>query len=1230
MDPSAFLINAVMYPPIQIHMQECLSRLVSQNYPTDYAQFVLNVLAKMTRDAGAIDQAILRRAIGLASSYLVTDASTNPDGGVATWQTGFNRLVDLVVVLHHRGELELDTVNEASKACSECWSVAATWRGMEECRQGVKEVAGKLKKLLDEPNRRTYQGHKSHVIYYHCFPPSCPSALLVPPVPSPTRPVPPPPSDLTPLRAHYLKKSLVLLQLRTELNDLTSAPVDNASTLAYLGPPFVPPHSRHPRLDLPFLKYIFRHFVLSFPFLAAAPNDFYSDKLQPFVDSLFARNLSPSILDDSDSQDPAPRKLIAKVERNLAISTNQRTVLRLSQADLHSLEHAVNRRLAKHDRHSSLFYVNIVSVRTVTDRGRIRARVHEEFLIRTTLSRDRQVCVSRRYGDFRTLADELRKAHPDSIVPSPPPKDRTAVDVHISPITATPSDPTFSLENPSFDSLTQDPSVPGNFYATRSNSQHLPPRLSREKNRLTLRAYLHALLATPPFSSSPVLRSFLFSGPTRLSQQEQEDARRREEADRVREQGRKEFAREIGARVDQLREAVRTVKGEIVGRDGLSHVFAIIKITPHVRQLPENYQAVLEWARISLASTIFQTFVASDNSSETFASLKRIHGLMPYFLLKAALKISNPVAMIRSTLDIFLAQPFGGRSLLQRMFTSSLTEEVRSLNTYIDHVSAKIDSPVLCEKVRLFVYAPREVQEMCRMHAQLEHTHLLRVILMGGKEPVLSRSLAERVDSAWRKWAAWMVERRQQGKSKIESDSEEGPSDEEAWLFEDLRVLINLYSRLRDREQLIALIFEARGGVTGELLKDIITIFYTPLAQVYRAASIAESLGDMQNFISDLIRTVEQTEDLSQSDPSLTVQAFIDLVNRHEQSFYSFVHKVHSKGQGLFDNLMKWIERFLTAIREGIGASGLGGEGNKIALETVLPAGGEERARIMEEVDKVMHWHYLNKIAHEEKLRSRFRRVQKGARTDVDAQDEATRVLINGFAKEFDFSDLVRANADELAAEESDEEEDSDDDDYDDEDSDDDGTSDEDINEYETDSVETDEPMHRNLQAPPVRSPTIQPPLSRAAQVVAQSTPPETSKLSRSQSSLPPRPVAPRPRTLSLRSTKSMKLLGKHPTVDAPPVPPLPVYLDKPLPPHPPGPSSASLPRRRSTAHLASYPEQGPGGDPHLPSPLPQRLPHKPRKKAAAATQPPELRHIPALLPIFVEMVCHRCQFYCI
>ena len=50
-------------------------------------------------------------------------------------------------------------------------------------------------------------------------------------------------------------------------------------------------------------------------------------------------------------------------------------------------------------------------------------------------------------------------------------------------------------------------------------------------------------------------------------------------------------------------------------------------------------------------------------------------------------------------------------------------------------------------------------------------------------------------------------------------------------------------------------------GSTSEVLKDILTIFYTPLAQVYKAASIADSIGDLQNFVNDLIRTVEQVEE---------------------------------------------------------------------------------------------------------------------------------------------------------------------------------------------------------------------------------------------------------------------------------------------------------------------------------------------------------------------------------
>ncbi len=83
--------------------------------------------------SGTIDQALLRQCIALSSSHLVTDATTNTDG-LDKWLTGFSRVVDVVVALHQRDELELETLSAASKACSECWSISGSYRGLEGSR----------------------------------------------------------------------------------------------------------------------------------------------------------------------------------------------------------------------------------------------------------------------------------------------------------------------------------------------------------------------------------------------------------------------------------------------------------------------------------------------------------------------------------------------------------------------------------------------------------------------------------------------------------------------------------------------------------------------------------------------------------------------------------------------------------------------------------------------------------------------------------------------------------------------------------------------------------------------------------------------------------------------------------------------------------------------------------------------------------------------------------------
>ena len=199
-------------------------------------------------------------------------------------------------------------------------------------------------------------------------------------------------SDLTPLRAHYLKKSLIQLQFAREFTFLTSPGPTNVSTLSYLGSPFSPPPKDAPPMDLPFLCYIFRQFVLTFPFMAAAPKDFYSQKLQPFVAAVVSRNLaSTSVFDDDDKDaEQATRKNITKkFERNASLFMGKATklfeqeeVVRLTQSDLDRLDLLSKKRQARLAKIGDvdIFEINIVSVRTVLEKGRIRNRVHDVCL----------------------------------------------------------------------------------------------------------------------------------------------------------------------------------------------------------------------------------------------------------------------------------------------------------------------------------------------------------------------------------------------------------------------------------------------------------------------------------------------------------------------------------------------------------------------------------------------------------------------------------------------------------------------------------------------------------------------------------------------------------------------------------------------------------------------------------------------------------------------------------
>lgn len=102
--------------------------------------------------------------MGLAPSYLILDTTTLSSSavGIQTWSSGFHRLVDIMLVLHAREQLELETINTASQSCSECWTMTGSFNGLEEARKGVRGIAARLRSILDS-NGIEYKGEKVYV-----------------------------------------------------------------------------------------------------------------------------------------------------------------------------------------------------------------------------------------------------------------------------------------------------------------------------------------------------------------------------------------------------------------------------------------------------------------------------------------------------------------------------------------------------------------------------------------------------------------------------------------------------------------------------------------------------------------------------------------------------------------------------------------------------------------------------------------------------------------------------------------------------------------------------------------------------------------------------------------------------------------------------------------------------------------------------------------------------------
>ncbi|KAK8181921.1 PX domain protein [Phyllosticta capitalensis] len=816
--------------------------------------------------------------------------------------------------------------------------------------------------------------------------------------------VPPPGSILTGKQEHYLKRELIAQQTQFEISELSSP-----TALQRFGAPFrsdageVKPENS----ELPLLRYIFVHHVRNFPFLdQAREKEFWQDKLQVFLESFANKHISSS---EDRLEETKRRKLAVKAEKLVelmmvsGIPTASGYEERIRFSEMEVVDRGANENglvVNKPEGHPiNGWDVNVAGVRTTSVKRHVRYHTHAEYLLRVQRQGEPEVYVGRKWSDFANLHKRIRLELPGKVLPPLPRRNKKNslfspnadyVDDDVSLSSVSTQETTglgHGVDNgneasgggggfrsylpiPGGHRRSASRASVGSSSSRRASGEESRVRekvvLYREEQRVSLRAFLRTFLKYEQIANSKAMAEFLSKDPVSLNEEEMEDIERRKAMDEKRvEEQRKfyEIARQRAAELDVHMEKFRR---EIVEANGLSHLFQEIRVKNKISELKPEYQKFAEWCRIEVAATIYHLFLAEDNSPDLFAQLKRIHSMVPYGVMKNVIRIANPAAVMSGVLDLFLAQPFGARSLLQRIFGMAINDGISNVQKAIDSLAAtKIKDDVLVDKIKAYTDADEDVKEIIRQEAQEDQVDILVVIFRCN---YFGAELSEeQIAMTFNAFVAWnnAVENVMLTETRIQVDKEMRQGAE---LFAHLKQLLKLCLRQRDKKMMLQIIEEP---TTLQLFRDLFTIFYEPLVRVYKSANVYSSITDFAIFVDDIIRTVSaaQRADIS-ADPNQTVQAFIDLCARHEDNLYKFIHEVHIHDNGLFDSLMGWIEGILEFLRNGPSS------GRKLDMNALvagaLEAGVIEKTAAIKEINSLIKWQAARKKWHQDKTRQKM------------------------------------------------------------------------------------------------------------------------------------------------------------------------------------------------------------------------------------------------------------------
>lgn len=464
-----------------------------------------------------------------------------------------------------------------------------------------------------------------------------------------------------------------------------------------------------------------------------------------------------------------------------------------------------------------------------------------------------------------------------------------------------------------------------------------------EKMRTSLRQYLRTLCKDAEVSQSSSIRRFFLSGPNLdikdINPKIADDIRNRALIDVINLENQVRFQQMALEKSLKLQDSMKDFKTSLLKDEKyLMSLLGEIKDNTKVEDLSPLLQDFVEWCKIYISSMIYQMFLGNDNSYELYTQIRRLHKLMPYTVMGQIMKFTNPIAIMRGMIELFMAQPFGGHSLLQTMFSTILTDDLKTQKVAIKELERKIaemdpSASVVTKCLKDFVFNNDTKDEhdtklftMDAVNAESESMNMPVPLIVLMKSAAANLIPDEVVAGLIESYSSWKLQKEDTDALNVTSEDQSGI------YFTHVKDLWQLYIKEHDKQLMRQLWQDPE---LTQMLKAIVTMIYEPMVKIFKVARMDVALKNFEKFMSDLIRLVDDVINgqLGVSTQFDVVEEIHNLVTKHQDAFFEFIHDVYlNDSEGIFEGFITWI----TTIVKFLQKSKFGGPSERIDFNKLI------------------------------------------------------------------------------------------------------------------------------------------------------------------------------------------------------------------------------------------------------------------------------------------------------